>query len=161
MIISLIAAMAKNRVIGKGNKLPWDLPADMQHFRDLTHGKPVIMGRKTFESIGHPLPKRPNIILTRESEYHAEGCTIVHSSEEALAAAGNAPEIMILGGTNVFEQFLATANRIYLTIIDHEFEGDIYFPKFDETIWKVTSQEEHRPDEKNKYPYTFVTYEKR
>ena len=161
MTISLIAAMSKNRVIGKGNKLPWDLPADMQHFRELTKGKPVIMGRKTFESIGHPLPKRLNIILTHDTKYLTDGCTIVHSPGQAITAAGHTEEIMVIGGANVYEQFLPTANRIYLTIIGGEFDGDAYFPEFDQNMWKETSREDHEPDEKNRYGYVFLTFERR
>lgn len=160
MIISLIAAMDKNRVIGKGNKLPWDLPADMQHFRDLTRGKPVIMGRKTFESIGRPLPERTNIIMTREKSFQSPGCVVVHSPEEAVQAAGNTEEVMVIGGSSIYEQFLPIANRIYLTIIDQEFDGDAHFPEFDKNEWKEAAREDHEADEKNPYRYTFLTYEK-
>jgi dihydrofolate reductase len=152
--------MSKNRVIGKGNKLPWDMPADMKHFRDLTRGKPVIMGRKTFESIGHPLPNRKNIVITSDSTFQYEGCTVVHSIEEALHSAEETEEMMVIGGSSIYEQFLPHANRIYLTVIDQEFDGDAYFPEFDMAQWRETEREEHPADEKNSYPYTFLTFEK-
>ena len=127
MIISLIAAIGKNRVIGKSNALPWKLPADMKHFQAMTKGKPVIMGRKTFESIGRPLPDRINIIITRDENYKAEGCIVAHSMEEALKAAENHKEAMIIGGSQIYKEFLPKANKMYLTSIDADFEGDAYF----------------------------------
>src|SRR3989338_8105608 len=143
MIISLIAAMDKNRVIGKDNSLPWKLPEDMKRFRGITKGKPVIMGRKTFESIGRPLPDRKNIIITRDRNYKAEGCIVVNSKEEALNAAKGSEEVMIIGGEQIFEEFLPIANKMYLTFIDKEFEGDAYFPEYDNAEWKEISREEH------------------
>jgi len=114
MIISLIAAMDKNKVIGNKGKLPWNLPADMRYFRDKTKGKPVIMGRKTHESIGRPLPDRTNIIVTRDRNYKAKGCVVVHSADEALKAAGNIEEVMVIGGSQIYKEFLPKANRMYL-----------------------------------------------
>ena len=157
MIISLIAAMGRNRVIGKGNSLPWKLPADMERFRKLTSGKPVIMGRKTFESIGKPLRNRKNIILSRDKNYKAEGCTIVHTVQDALKAAEGAQEAMVIGGEQVFQKFLPMANRMYLTYIDKDFEGDAYFPEFDKNEWKETSREEHAD---NKLNFAFVDLER-
>ena len=160
MTISLIAAMDKNRVIGKDNALPWQMPADLRRFRELTKGKPVIMGRKTFESIGRPLPQRLNIIITRNPEYRAEGCTIVHSAAEALTAAGAAEEIMVIGGEEIFTQFLPQAGRIYLTIIDAEFAGDAHFLPLDDTEWATVGHQVHPADDANPHPYTFLTLER-
>lgn len=157
MIISLIAAMARNRVIGKDNRLPWNLPADMKRFRELTLGKPVIMGRKTFESIGRPLPKRKNIIITRDKNYRAEGCIVVHSAKDALKAAEESNEVMIIGGEQIFSEFMPLADRMYLTFIEEGFEGDAYFPQFSQDEWKETSREEYSNDMR----YSFVNFEKK
>lgn len=161
MIISLIAAMGKNRTIGKNNSLPWNLPADMKYFRDKTRGKPVIMGRKTYESIGKPLPKRLNIIITRDENYKAEGCVVVHTADEAIIAAGNVKEVMVIGGSQIYKEFLPRANRMYLTKIDAEFEGDTYFPEFTTEEWKEISYEEHERDAENPYDYRFVVLERK
>lgn len=161
MIISLIAAMGRNRVIGKDNALPWRLPADMKRFKNLTLGKPIIMGRKTFESIGRPLPDRTNIIITRDKDFHAESCVIVYSLDEAIASVGGAEEIMVIGGSSVFQQFLPYAKRIYLTIIDEDIEGDVFFPEFDKNEWHEQERIEYQPDEKNMYRYAFVTLERK
>ncbi len=160
MIISLIAAMGENRVIGKDNALPWKLPADMKRFREVTMGKPVIMGRKTFESIGRALPKRTNIIITRDTNFQAQDCVIVHSLQEALEAAGNAPEAIVIGGGMIFEQFLPYANRMYLTIIHKDFEGASLFPKYEKEEWHERERHDFKPDEKNAYAYTFLTLER-
>lgn len=170
MTISLIAAMDKNLVIGKKNALPWYLPADLRHFKKLTTGKPVIMGSATFASIGRALPDRINIVMTRDPALIANGCVIVHSVKEALAAArpngrlvGQAQghdEIMVIGGATVFEQFLPRAQKIYLTMIDAEIDGDVYFPEWNPAEWRETSREQHAPDEKNKYTYAFLTLER-
>lgn len=161
MIISLIAAMSANRVIGNAGKIPWKLPADMKHFRDVTKGKPIIMGRRTFESIGHALPERTNIVMTRDRTFHAEGCRIGNSREEAITLAGNADEIMVIGGEVIYKEFLSPAHRIYLTIIDVELQGDAFFPEINSAEWQETSREEHQPDEENPYAYTFITLEKK
>ena len=163
MIISLIAAMDKNRVIGQNGRLPWRLPADMQYFVRMTTGKPVIMGRKTYESLKpkyKPLRDRTNIILTHNHNYDAPGCIVVHTIEEALAAGSNAPEVMVIGGANTYEQFLPLADRLYLTIIHAAFDGDAQFPPYDESAWTITAREAHEPDEKNPYSYEFITLEK-
>lgn len=128
MLISLIAAMAENRVIGKNNTIPWDLPADRQRFRSLTMGHPVIMGRKTYESIGFPLEGRTNIVITRQKNFQAKGCLIAHDLRSALDLAGNADEVFICGGGDLYRQALPLANRIYLTIIHRDQEGDVFFP---------------------------------
>lgn len=161
MIISLIAAMGRNRVIGKDNALPWRLPADMKRFKNLTLGKPIIMGRKTFESIGRPLPGRTNIIITRDKDFHAQGCVILHSLDEAITSADGAEELMVIGGSSVFQQFLPYAKRIYLTIIDEDIEGDVFFPEFDKNEWHERERIEYQPDEKNIYRYAFVTLERK
>ena len=164
MIISMIAAMDKNKVIGQNGRLPWRLPADMQRFVALTMGKPVIMGRKTYDSIPakfKPLRGRTNIIITRNSDYEAPGCIVVDSPEAALAAAGKADEVMIIGGSSIYQAFLLQADRLYLTLIDAEFEGDAIFPTTEQIYWCITHQETHQPDEKNKYPYQFLTLDRK
>ncbi len=155
MKISMIAAMDKNKVIGQNGRLPWRLPADMQRFVALTMGKPVIMGRKTYDSIPakfKPLTGRTNIIITRNPDYEAPGCLVVDSPEAALAAAGDAEEVMIGGGSTIYEAFLLQADRLYLTIIDETFDGDATFPTTEQICWCIIHQETHKPDEKNKYP---------
>ena len=161
MIISIIAAMGKNNVIGNKNSLPWKLPADMKHFKELTLGKPVIMGRKTFESIGKPLPKRINIIITRDEDYKAEGCVVAHSLDEALKAAGNAEEVMVIGGAQIYKEFLPKADKMHLTLIDADFEGDAYFPEYNIEEWEEVSYEEHERDKDNQYNYTFIVLKKK
>jgi len=162
MIISIIVAMGKNRVIGNKGKLPWHMPADMKYYRDKTKGKPIIMGRKTFESMGSkPLPDRTNIIITHDQDYKAEGAIVAHSADEALKAAGNTEEVMIIGGSHIYKEFLPKANRIYLTIIEGEFKGDAFFPEYDITEWKEISYEEHERDKDNPYDYRFVVLERK
>ena len=160
MIISLIAAMDKNRVIGKDGKLPWHLPKDMKYFRDKTKGKPVIMGRKTYESIGRPLPERTNIIISRDKDYKVEGCIVVHSIDEALKTAGNVEEVMVIGGSQIYKEFLPKANKLYLTLIEADFDGDTYFPEYKIEEWKETVYEEHERDAENQYDYRFVVLER-
>jgi dihydrofolate reductase len=162
-LISLIVAMDANRLIGAGNALPWRLPGDMKRFKGITLGKPVVMGRKTYESIPaqfRPLAGRHNIIVTRNQDYQAEGCTVVHSVAEALAAAGDVPEIMIGGGAQLYRALLPQANRLYLTLIDSTFEGDTYFPPLDFGQWRQLSSEEHPPDEHNPFGYRFMILER-
>jgi len=163
MIISLIAAMGKNRVIGKDNDLPWgrSLPTDMQYFHDITLNKPVVMGRKTYESLGKPLSNRTNIIITRDQNYKAEGCIVVHSADEALKAAGNVKEVMVIGGSQIYKEFLPRSNRIYLTKVDSDFDGDTFFPEYDIIQWKEISYEEHKKDAENQYDYAFVVMERK
>lgn len=159
--ISLIAAIAKNRVIGDSSRIPWRLPADLAHFKALTIGKPIIMGRATFESIGKPLKDRINIVITRDVNYKLVGCVVVHSVKDALDAAGNAEEIMVIGGGQIYSQFLPYASRMYLTLVDHEFPGDVFFPEWDAQDWTEISIEEHLPNEKNPYHYSFVVLERK
>ncbi len=161
MKISLIAAMANNRVIGIENRLPWKLPADMKWFRLHTLGKPVVMGRKTFESFGSkPLPDRLNIVLTRDKTYQAEGAKVVHSIDEAINVAGEVDEIMIIGGASFYQQMIPRADRMYLTLVEMEPEGDAWFPPFEESDWKVVQRNDYPPDEKNAYPYSLRIYDR-
>lgn len=161
MRISLIAALARNRVIGRDNQLPWRLSADLQHFKRLTMGKPIVMGRKTYESIGKPLPGRTNIVVTRDSGFSAAGCCVVHSIDEALVAAGGADEVMIMGGENLYLQLLPRADRLYLTEVQADVSGDAWFPEFDQTQWQELERESHRANEKNEFDYDFVVLARR
>lgn len=162
MKISLIAAMADNRVIGLNNALPWKLPADMQWFRRQTLGKPIIMGRKTFESFGgRTLPDRTNIVITRDRDYEAGGgVIIVHDIDAALAAAGDVEEVMIIGGASFYAQMLPRAERFYVTQVHGHFEGDAWFPDYEGYDWKEVSREEHAVDDKNAYACSFLILEK-
>jgi dihydrofolate reductase len=160
-IISLIAAMADDRVIGIKNRLPWKLPADMQWFRRHTLGKPIVMGRKTFESFGaRPLPDRVNIVVSRNPDYRAEGAVVVDSIEAALAAAGDVAEVMIIGGASFYAQLLPRAERFYLTLVHGQFEADAWFPEFDRSQWRETVREEHAADEKNSHDCSFLILER-
>lgn len=161
MKISLIAAIADDRVIGIDNRLPWTLPADMQWFRKHTLGKPVIMGRKTFESFGgRPLPQRTNIVVTSDRDYVAEGAVVVHSIDEALQAAGNVEEVMIIGGASFYEQMLPRADRFYLTLVHGRFDGDAWFPEYESYGWWEKSRVEHDADENNPYAMSFLVLER-
>lgn len=159
-MISLIAALANNHAIGKDNQLPWHLPADLKHFKQLTLDKPIIMGRKTFDSIGRPLPKRRNIIVTRQTQYHVDGCEVFTTIEAALKATANEPETMIIGGATIYQQTLAYADRLYLTLVDTELEGDAFFPQWNDHEWQVLDKIEHQQDDKNNFNYTFITLER-
>lgn len=163
MIISLIAAMGRNRVIGNAGEIPWmgKVPADLKYFRDVTRGKPVIMGRKTFTSIGHALPDRLNIVMTRDASFKASGCMVATSREEAIRMAGDADEVMVIGGEGIYREFLPVTNRIYLTLINADPPGDAFFPEIDFAWWQEINREEHQSDEKNLYAYTFLTLEKK
>ena len=162
MLISMIAAMDKNRLIGNGPDIPWQMPTDRRHFRNMTVGKPVVMGRKTFETLKRPLGKRHNIILTRNTVYEApKGCSVAHSVADVLELCKETEELMICGGAPIYQAFLPHANRLYLTQIHATFEGDVYFPEFDITAWEEVKRIDGRPDEKNPYPYSFVFLEKR
>jgi len=160
MRIALIVAMAENRVIGRNNQLPWHIPADLRHFKTLTMGKPIIMGRKTHESIGRPLPGRDNIVITTDRLYQAEGCQVVHSIGQALQAAGGCEEAMIIGGANLYRQTLEDAGRLYLTLIKAEPQGDAWFPEIDPQQWREIEREAHKADESNQYDYDFVVLDR-
>jgi dihydrofolate reductase len=160
MRIALIVAMAENRVIGRNNQLPWRIPADLRHFKALTLGKPVIMGRKTYESIGRPLPGRDNIVISADSGYQAEGCQVVHSVEQALEAAGSCEEAMIIGGANLYRQTLENADRLYLTLVKAEPEGDTWFPEIELQQWREIERQAHTADGSNEFDYDFVVLER-
>lgn len=161
MILSLIAAIGKNNEIGKNNTLLWNLPADMKHFRDTTRGHAVIMGRKTFESIGRPLPDRQNIVITRDTNWHADGVTIVYSLDEALKLFKDvSEEVFVIGGAQIYTEAMCHADRLDITHIDKIFDADTFFPSIDKTLWHEVSRESHAPDEQNLLPYAFVAYEK-
>ncbi|MFP5506415.1 MAG: type 3 dihydrofolate reductase [Gammaproteobacteria bacterium] len=160
-MISIIVAMDRNRLIGRGNALPWHLPADLAHFKAVTMGKPILMGRKTYESIGRPLPGRHNIVITRNADFAAPGCTVVASVDAALAAAGAVPEIMLIGGAQLYAELLPRVGRIYVTRIDAAFDGDAWFPALDDGDWVETARSDHDPDERNPYPYSFRVLERR
>ncbi|MCH8896279.1 MAG: type 3 dihydrofolate reductase [Proteobacteria bacterium] len=155
MKISLILAMGRNRAIGRDNKLPWHLPADLAHFKTTTMGKPILMGRKTWESIGKALPGRLNIVLTAQTGYDADGATVVNSIDDAISVCESADELMVIGGAGVYQAFLPRARKIYLTLIDEDFEGDTFFPQLDEQEWHEEAREDHRADDKNPYDYSF------
>jgi len=161
-MISIISALANHRVIGKRNALPWYLPADLKHFKNTTTGKTIIMGLNTFKSIGEkPLPNRKNIVLTENKEYSAEGVIFAHSLPEVLALTKDDGEVMICGGAMVYQQFLPLTRRLYLTYIHADIDGDIFFPEFTMEEWREVSREDYQPDEKNKYPYSFVVLERK
>ncbi|WP_299871672.1 type 3 dihydrofolate reductase [uncultured Cocleimonas sp.] len=160
MKLSMIAAMSQNRVIGLDNKMPWHLPADLQFFKKTTLGSPIIMGRKTYDSIGRPLPGRLNIILSRNTDLEIEGCTVVNTLSEALEAAEGVDEVFITGGAHLYEKFLQDADCLYLTLIDAEFQGDTFFPDYTQYAWKQIDRIDNPADEKNPYPYSFVTLER-
>ena len=160
MKLSLIAAMADNRVIGHENRLPWHLPADLQHFKAITLGKPVLMGRKTWESIGRPLPGRTNIVITRDTGYVAEGCVVAHSLEEAVRAAGEAAEVMVIGGAQLYRQALPLADTLYLTLVHAEIRGDTRFPAWQPGEWRETARIDHEADDRNPHAYSFITLER-
>ncbi|MBA2815794.1 type 3 dihydrofolate reductase [Candidatus Pantoea persica] len=159
-MISLIAALAADRVIGMEGAMPWNLPADLAWFKRNTLNKPVIMGRLTFESIGRPLPGRLNIVVSRQPGT-AEGVTWVSSLDEAIQAAGDVPEIMVIGGGRIYEQMLNRADRLYLTHIDAEVEGDIQFPDYEPDEWQSTFSEFHDVDEQNSHSYCFEILDRR
>lgn len=162
MPLSIIAAIANNRVIGKENKLLWHLPADLKYFKSATMGHHIIMGRKTFESIGggKPLPGRTSIIVTRQLGYKAEGCIIVHSLEQALHVAKNDSEPFVIGGAEIYKQAIELSDKLYITKVHQDFDGDAIFPPINLREWIMVSCQEHAPDEKHKYPYTFLVYKR-
>ena len=160
-MISLIAALSRNRVIGVNGGLPWHLPDDSKHFRRTTMGKPVIMGRVNWGSLAKPLDGRENIVVTRQRDYEAAGCTVVHSIEAALEVAKRAAEIMIIGGQDIYAATLPLADRMILTFVDAELEGDTYFPEFDDADWLEVERHEHAADDRHAYAFSIVTRERR
>jgi dihydrofolate reductase len=163
-IISLIVAASENNVIGKNNQLLWYLPADLKYFKEQTVGKPVIMGRKTFDSIieaiGKPLPNRQNIVITRKDDFLHENVLRAEDITQAIQLAGNVPEMMIIGGESIYEQVLPFTDKIYLTRVHHVFEGDVFFPILDDAEWQIVEEDKHSADDKNEYSYTFIVYKK-
>ncbi|MBL8251163.1 MAG: type 3 dihydrofolate reductase [Candidatus Competibacter sp.] len=160
MRLTLVAALARNGVIGRNNGLPWHLPADLRFFKQTTMGRPLLMGRRTWESIGRPLPGRQMIVLSRDPVYRADGITIVHSLDEALACAGEAPEIMVIGGATLFAQTLPLAERMYLTRVEAEVPGDVWFPEWDARQWRLDWEEAHPADAQHAWPYRFQRWER-
>ena len=159
--ISIIAAMSENGVIGNNGKIPWYLPADFKHFKEVTTGKPIVMGRKTFESLPNgALPNRINIVITRNKSFQAKDCTVVNSLDEAIKVAGDVSEIMIIGGAQIYQEALPIADKMYLTIVHESFKGDTYFPKVDYCGWEQTSKTFNKVDERNKHSFTFKVLEK-
>ncbi len=156
MRVSLVAAVAQNGVIGRDGELPWRLPGDLRYFKALTLGKPVVMGRKTWESIGRPLPDRRNVVITRSPEYAADGAEVVSSPEAALSLLAGEAEVMVIGGEAVYRAFLDRATRIYLTEVDANVEGDARFPDLDRSEWVEAFREAHAPDERHEHPYSFT-----
>ncbi len=158
-MISLIVAMDNNRLIGKENDLPWRLPADLQYFKQTTTGHTIVMGRKTFESIGKPLPNRSNVILTGNKDYYHEGVKVIHSVDDLMSLEEES-ELFVIGGATVYEQTMNVATRLYVTHIEEAFEGDTYFPEIDSSVWKEVSKKQGVKDEKNPYVYYFTVYER-
>jgi len=156
--------MGENRVIGGSGHIPWHLPADFKHFKELTTGHPIVMGRKTFESIGKSLPGRANIVITRDANYQNEGIAVVSSPEAALvvaAAAAGSEEVFIIGGAEIYKLFLPQADKLYITKVDGDFNGDAFFPEWDAEGWRLVSSEKHEKDEKNALDFTYLVYERK
>jgi dihydrofolate reductase len=159
MTVSQVVAISENHVIGKDNKLLWHLPNDLKHFKEITTGHTIIMGRKTYESVGKPLPRRRNIIVTRQA-IAIEGCEVVNSIAAALARCADEDEVFIVGGAEIYKQSLHLTDRIYLTIVHKAFDGDSFFPELDKAEWEEVCREDHLPDEKNQLSYSFITLER-
>lgn len=167
MKLALIWAMSRDRTIGRGNALPWHLPEDLKYFKRVTLGKPIIMGRKTWESIGRPLPGRSNIVISRDPNFHAEGVRVVHTLEQALSLAHSigvidgSDEVVVIGGAQIYALTLPKADRLYLTEVHAQVEGDAHFPDFDETQWQELAREEHAASDANPYAYSFIVLERK
>ena len=161
MRLSIVVAMDDNRLIGKDNGLPWYLPADLAYFKKITTGNSILMGRKTYESIGRALPNRRNIVITRNSETSFSGCEVVDSIDAALSITKNDNEVMVIGGASLCEQLLPEVTRLYITKIEGKFKGDIFFPEYDKNKWYQVSCESHQPDAINKFVYHFVIMERK
>lgn len=160
MRISLIVAMDRGGLIGRDNSLPWRLSADLKHFRKTTMGKPIIMGRRTHESIGRPLPGRQNIVITTDPHYQATGCDVVHSPQQALSQVPDAQEVMVMGGASLYREFLPMADRLYITRVEANLTGDTYFPEWSPAAWQCRDSEVHTADENNDYDYCFEVFER-
>jgi len=160
-MISIVVAASTNNVIGVRGALPWRISDDLKRFKQLTMGKPVVMGRRTWESIGRPLPGRQNIVLTRQADWVAEGCNVVASPAEALSTAGDVDEIFVIGGSEIYALFLSKATRLYLTRVHVCLDGDAYFPDLDDQEWQLIGAESHDAGEKNQFAFEFRTYERK
>ena len=161
MIRSLVVAVAENGVIGRDNRLPWRLPEDLAYFKRVTMGHPIVMGRRTYESIGRPLPGRTNIVVTHQRDCVAPGCVVVHGLDEAWEAAGDADEVSIIGGTALFRDTLPIADRIHLTEVQAKVDGDTFFPAFDRGQWRETEISRHPADARHTYPFRIVVLDRR
>ena len=159
-MISIIVAASTNNAIGIRGELPWRLSSDLQHFKATTMGKPIVMGRKTWDSIGRPLPGRQNIVITRQAGFVAEGCDVVASLAEAAEAAGDENEIMVIGGSEIYSLALPLADRLYMTRVHAAVDGDAFFPEIDATEWRLIDDEHHEADERNEHPYSFRVFER-
>jgi dihydrofolate reductase len=159
--ISFVVAYDRKRAIGKDNRLPWRLPDDMRRVRQVTMGKPLIMGRRTWESIGRALPGRTSIVLTRDADFRCEGCLIARTPDDALTLAGDVPEIIVFGGAQVFRAFLDRVDQIYLTEVDADVGGDTHFPPLDPAEWDMVSREDHPADERHPYDFSFIVLVRR
>ena len=160
MLISIIVAASTNNVIGKDGGLPWRLPEDLKRFKQVTMGKPMIMGRATWESIGRALPGRQSIVLTRQAGFVAKGCDIATTVEDALQLAGDAEEVMVIGGGHVYQQFLPQAGRVYLTRVNATIEGDTFFPEIDDNLWKVLGRESFPASGEREHAFEILTLER-
>ncbi|MDX5444151.1 MAG: dihydrofolate reductase [Hymenobacteraceae bacterium] len=161
-MIAIVVATAENNAIGKNNELLWHLPADLKHFKQLTTGHPIIMGRKTFESIGKPLPNRTSIIVTRQADYKQENCVVVQDVKSALEKAQKLDEqVFIIGGGEIYKEMLPFTDTIYLTKVHDTFDADTFFPELNPDNWQETEREDFKPDEKNKYAYSFITLKRK
>jgi dihydrofolate reductase len=160
MKLAIIVATDQQGLIGENNDLPWRLSADLQYFRQVTMAKPLIMGRNTHESIGRPLPGRKNIIVTKNKSFHADGCTVVNSIDDALLACEDVDEVMVMGGASLYEQLLPIADKLYLTQVHASLAGDTWFPAWNKEEWSEISREDYQADGKNEYDYSFIVYEK-
>jgi len=160
MIVSAVVAIAENNAIGKDNELLWYLPTDLKHFKSITKGHTIVMGRKTFDSIGKPLPHRRNIVITRAKALEIEGAEVVNTIAQALELCSDEEEVFIVGGAEIYKLAMPATDRIYLTTVHRSFEGDAYFPEINMDLWKVTAEEKHEADEKNNIAFTFSTLER-
>jgi dihydrofolate reductase len=160
-MISIIVAASTNNAIGKQGELPWKISDDLKRFKALTLGKPIVMGRRTYESIGRPLPGRQNIVITRQAGFDAQGCDVVASPQEALRVASSAGEIFVIGGSEIYALFLPKAHRLHLTRVHTHIDGDAFFPDIDEQIWQLVDAEAHVASDVNQFPFEFRTYERK
>lgn len=162
----MIAALAENNAIGINNKMPWYLPGDLRYFKAMTMGKPIVMGRKTFQSLGKPLPGRTNIVITRDKHFSHDGITVVHSLPDALSLANDiatidgAAEVMVIGGAEIYQQAMPQAERLYLTRVYQHFKGDAFFPEIDNRLWQEIAREDHRTEDEQSLTYSYLVLER-